>query len=601
MVKSDKWIKKMAKEHKMIEPFEENQVKKGVISYGLSSYGYDIRLADEFKIFTNVFNSIVDPKNFDKRSFVDFKGEVCIIPPNSFILGRSLEYLRIPRNVIAICLGKSTYARCGIIVNITPLEPCYDKETEILTEDGWKKFKDLIGDEKVATLNKDGILEYQKISKFHKFKYKGEMIKISGRNIDLLVTPEHLLYVKSRYKDHFEFIKAKDIYGKNNYELKRDCVWKGIEKEYFLLPPIELDKNKKKGIRLKNKILKNIQSEYMDTDKLYNLSSVNISKRTFLYHLNKLEEDKLIEKTNKRKVINKHSIKVCILRKLKNEEKSTYLPIIKIKMEDWLRFFGIWLAEGSAYCDKKGNYFVKIAAFGKNKKIIKGYLEKLPFHYIETKEGFVILNKQLYSYLKKFGHASQKYVPDEIKKLSPRLINLFLEAFMLGDGNKYTETFITSSKRLADDLQELILKVGWASIVRKEIKRENHNRLLNNHIIKSNHDLYRVRISKKQLTPKIYKKSFKKIIYDDYVYDVTVPNHTLYVRRNGKACWSSNCWEGNVTIEISNTTPLPVKVYANEGIAQILFLESDEECEFSYKDKKGKYDKQEGITLPKID
>ena len=125
MLKNDKWIRKMAKEKRIIEPFEEKQVKKGVISFGLSSYGYDIRLSDEFKIFTNVFNSIVDPKNFDPKSFVDFKGEVCVIPPNSFVLGKSLEYFRIPRDVLGICVGKSTYARCGIIVNITPLEPMW--------------------------------------------------------------------------------------------------------------------------------------------------------------------------------------------------------------------------------------------------------------------------------------------------------------------------------------------------------------------------------------------------------------------------------------------------------------------------------------------
>ncbi len=131
MLKSDKWIKKMAIEYKMIEPFEEKQIKKGVISYGLSSYGYDLRLSDEFKIFTNVFNSIIDPKNFDPKSFVDYKGETCIIPPNSFILGRSIEYLRIPRKILGICIGKSTYARCGIIVNITPIEAEWEGQVTI--------------------------------------------------------------------------------------------------------------------------------------------------------------------------------------------------------------------------------------------------------------------------------------------------------------------------------------------------------------------------------------------------------------------------------------------------------------------------------------
>jgi dCTP deaminase len=125
-IKADRWIKKMALEESMISPFEEKQVRQGVISFGLSSYGYDVRIADEFKIFTNVFGAVVDPKGFDPKSFVDFKGEVCIIPPNSFALGRTVEYFRIPRNVMTICVGKSTYARCGIITNVTPLEPGWE-------------------------------------------------------------------------------------------------------------------------------------------------------------------------------------------------------------------------------------------------------------------------------------------------------------------------------------------------------------------------------------------------------------------------------------------------------------------------------------------
>ena len=122
-LKPDHWIRKMAREQNMIEPFADSQVRNGVISYGVSSYGYDIRVADEFKIFTNVYSAVVDPKNFDPKSMVDFKGDICVIPPNSFALARTIEYMRIPRGVLTICLGKSTYARCGIIVNVTPFEP----------------------------------------------------------------------------------------------------------------------------------------------------------------------------------------------------------------------------------------------------------------------------------------------------------------------------------------------------------------------------------------------------------------------------------------------------------------------------------------------
>jgi dCTP deaminase len=122
-LKPDTWIVRMAREQRMIEPFVEDQIRDGVISYGVSSYGYDIRVADEFKIFTNVYSAVVDPKHFDPKSMIDFKGEICVIPPNSFALARTVEYFRIPRTVLTVCLGKSTYARCGIIVNVTPFEP----------------------------------------------------------------------------------------------------------------------------------------------------------------------------------------------------------------------------------------------------------------------------------------------------------------------------------------------------------------------------------------------------------------------------------------------------------------------------------------------
>jgi dCTP deaminase len=130
-IKSDTWITRMAREHRMIEPFVEDQVREGVISYGVSSYGYDVRVGDEFKVFTNVYNTVVDPKNFDSKSFVDIRADVCIIPPNSFALASTIEYFRIPRDILTVCLGKSTYARCGIIVNVTPFEPEWEGHVTI--------------------------------------------------------------------------------------------------------------------------------------------------------------------------------------------------------------------------------------------------------------------------------------------------------------------------------------------------------------------------------------------------------------------------------------------------------------------------------------
>ncbi|MBL8146629.1 MAG: dCTP deaminase [Anaerolineae bacterium] len=130
-LKADRWIRQMALEQGMIEPFIERQVREGVISFGLSSYGYDMRVADEFRIFTNVYNTVVDPKNFSPNSMVEFSGEVCIIPPNSFVLARSIEYFRVPRGVLCVCLGKSTYARAGLVVNVTPFEPEWEGHVTI--------------------------------------------------------------------------------------------------------------------------------------------------------------------------------------------------------------------------------------------------------------------------------------------------------------------------------------------------------------------------------------------------------------------------------------------------------------------------------------
>ena len=130
-IKSDRWIKRMAREHGMIEPFVDDQVRQGVVSYGVSSYGYDVRVGNEFKVFTNVYNTVVDPKKFDPKSFVDIVADECIIPPNSFALASTIEYFRIPRDILTVCLGKSTYARCGIIVNVTPFEPEWEGHVTI--------------------------------------------------------------------------------------------------------------------------------------------------------------------------------------------------------------------------------------------------------------------------------------------------------------------------------------------------------------------------------------------------------------------------------------------------------------------------------------
>ncbi len=173
-IKSDRWIRKMALEHDMINPYNDRQMREGVISYGVSSYGYDLRVADEFKIFTNVNSAIVDPKNFDARSFIDVKGASILVPPNSFALARSVEYFKIPRDILTICVGKSTYARCGIIVNVTPFEPEWEGfvtleisnttplPAKIYANEGLCQILFFQGDEPCETSYKDKSGKYQK-------------------------------------------------------------------------------------------------------------------------------------------------------------------------------------------------------------------------------------------------------------------------------------------------------------------------------------------------------------------------------------------------------------------------------------------------------
>jgi dCTP deaminase len=172
-IKSDRWIKEQARKG-MIEPFEDRQVREGVISYGVSSYGYDLRVADVYKIFTNVNSTVIDPKNFDPKSFVDFQGPHCIVPPNSFALAHTVEYLRIPRSVITVCLGKSSYARCGIVVNVTPFEPEWEGHAtleisnttplpaKIYSNEGICQLLFFDGDEECETSYRDKKGKYQK-------------------------------------------------------------------------------------------------------------------------------------------------------------------------------------------------------------------------------------------------------------------------------------------------------------------------------------------------------------------------------------------------------------------------------------------------------
>jgi hypothetical protein len=368
-----------------------------------------------------------------------------------------------------------TKAKVGYFIDIT----CFSKDTEVLTNHGWKYFYELDGSEKICTLNpNNNNIEYHEPVNYTSYHYNGDMISISNINkdLDLLVTPNHNVWVKNRDKTKLFSLPAEKLTGK--YFIPRIGNWVGANTEYFVLPE---------------------------------------------YH-NEWDSGKWMKV---------HKIHHC-------EEK-------KIKMEDWLRFMAIYLSDGS--CRKESAFSINIAQFDRCDEYAN-ILNKLPFEIHKDRHGFTIHDVQLAMYLKQFGKCNEKYVPEFIKDLSPKLINIFLDTYQIADGyiKAGKRTFFTTSKQLSDDLQELCFKSGKvASVFEKKVKGttmkigdgKTYVRKFNAFYISERNkylDFYLEGWNSKRCN-----RYLNKVHYDDMVYDVEVPNHILYVRRNGKSCWSGNC------------------------------------------------------------
>jgi hypothetical protein len=346
---------------------------------------------------------------------------------------------------------------------------CYDDKTEILTDKGWKLFKDLGRKDKVATLNPlTKKIEYQKPTNYFVYDYDGEMISIKSTAIDLLVTPNHQMYIKKQQKKDYEFVRADKI--PQGAIIPRTGIWEGREKKYFILPPYKKTWISGRGLKIK-------------------------------------------------KTIN--------------------LPALKIPMDMWLKFLGLFLAEGSLSYGS-----VNISQKNYTDKVWE-YIKDLPFKIRKEKWGFRICSIQLSEYLKKFGKCHQKFVPNYVKKLSPRQIEIFLDAYCLGDGyirKSGGRRFYTTSKKMADDIQELIFKIGRVANIRIKKTKNTPMRIGDKSYIR-NYDIFVVeeRIKRKEFY--IDKSRFnhiKKVNYRGKIYCVEVPNHIVYVRRNGKPVWSGN-------------------------------------------------------------
>jgi len=354
-------------------------------------------------------------------------------------------------------------------VNCIGPRSCFSEDTEVLTKEGFKFFKDLKKEDEILTLNKEGFMEYHPPEEIIRQRYIGELIEFKNSKIDLQVTPNHNMYARIRDDNRlekFKLIKAFESIRWDRAEMLNSADWNGQEKEFFYLPQI---KNSKSG---------NVE---------------------------------------------------------------------KIKMDDWLEFFGYYITEGCVYLRKRKkrvnnkeydsiDYTVLIAQDRKNVigwNKINSCLKRLHFNFFDSDDHqFRICNKQLADYLIQFGKSKEKFVPPELKNLSKRQLKILFNAMMLGDGSKSGKAFYTSSKKMAGDFQEILLKLGMAANSSVKDKRREHH-VYNIHIL---HDK-----RKDFLTPKYPKRSI--IEYDGYVYCVNVNNHVIYVRRNGKVLFCGNCYD----------------------------------------------------------
>lgn len=528
MIKNDKWIKEKAKKG-MIDPFFEENIKtleshnnlsenqKKLISYGCSSYGYDICLDDsEFLVF-NGNSGIIDPKDFDysllSKCELNYssKGNFFILPKHTYGLGVASEYLDIPRNVTVVCVGKSTYARCGLILNVTPIESCLSKDTEVLTEQGWKFMKDLIIGEEILTYNpKKQISEYSKITEKQEYFIRDYLNHFQSSDFNQLVTDNHRMWVSERDPNN------------NDYKYK---------------------------FRKAKEIIKNEKNNKQKSEQLFNepRSCWKGSSKDLINTLDDLFQDKK-------------------------------------QIKSFLQLIGMICSS----CDQLSYEFQDTIQYNdlKNQKLLKECLDICNIKYENNKE-FKIIDNLTISKIKKLIDLNSNNPSSLIRNTGIEYITEFIYGFIRYrdinlNKNQITMNIQSQNLILLSSLQEMIFKLGFKC---PYLDFENH--------------FLQIDLNKPTPQP-INQGDIQKVPYVGMVYDVTVPNHIFLCRRGGVISWTGNSWKGFLTIEISNSSNSDCKIYANEGIAQILFFEG-EDCQTSYSDRKGKYlNQKKEVTLPKM-
>jgi dCTP deaminase len=558
-LKPDHWIKKMALNHRMIEPFADSQVRNGVISFGVSSYGYDIRVADEYKIFTNVFSAVVDPKHFDPKSMVDFKGEVCVIPPNSFALARTIEYFRIPRGVLTVCLGKSTYARC------------FRGDTRVALVDGSAPTL-----EEMAKRSEHGEMFWGYsvgphgriiVTLLEAPRYIGRdsLLEIrldNGRSI--CCTPDHEFISRDG-----RMVEATQLRpGHSLMPLYRQ-VARGYEMVFqpvngHLYPTHRLadEWNLRHGLYAD---MPNTHRHHIDGDRRNN-RPWNMTRMDAREHIRLHNQESYGADFDP----DEHSLAIReALKRLAQDPR--------------------WREQYSAAQQERALRFWHEAEYeGTRSRVLKQRRD--------PSEATRLAHRL--AMLERYREPAERERQSELMK----------RAWANGDGSRrQQQAEIARQINLRPEITEALVKqaLDEAGSIRGAARLLNCDRSVFRRFPEV------IRAFRGQSQNDNHKvAAIREVAGDHDVYCLTVPEAGNFALEAG--VFVSNCgiivnvtpfepeWEGYVTLEISNTTPLPARIYSNEGIAQVLFFEADEECEVSYADKKGKYQKQQAIELPKL-
>ncbi len=560
-IKSDRWIKQMALEHAMIEPFADRQVRTGVISYGVSSYGYDIRVADEFKIFTSATGelTVVDPKHFDPKSFADFRGDVCIIPPNSFALAKTVEYFRIPRDVLTVCVGKSTYARC------------FRADTRVALVDGSAPTL-----EEMARRHEDGELFWgysigpngrMLVTLLDAPRYIGRdaLIEVVLDNHEsIYCTPDHDFMLRDGRMVPADTLRPGDSLMPLYRQVARgyEMVYQPLNGHLYPTHRMADEWNLRHQMYVDEP---GTHRHHIDHDRRnnmpWNLTRMNASEH-IRYHNQENYGDDFDP--------NEHSLAIRDAFERLGQDPRWKEEFRRSQQQRALSFWHDpqYAAARERLLEQRQHWSAEWHAA--HSTALKQYYSD-PAHRARKSE----ISKRVWSRASNTRREQQREVA--------RNINLRQEITGEAVRRALDQTgSIRGAARLLDCDRSVFRRFPDVVHAFKGTRARRNHKVM----------------------------AIRELAGDHDVFCLTVPEAGNFALDSG--VFVSNCgiivnvtpfepeWEGFVTLEISNTTPLPAKIYANEGIAQVLFFQSDEPCETSYRDKAGKYQNQQGLQLPKM-